>query len=286
MLKKEEFRRWIKAFHIMFEIFEGRYDAYPLAKKWVQEWLSSKTFTVEEEHISRIYALIENFDYEVYSVKGMLKEKIDEQFQSLLKDFLRRGKHENVGFAISPYLFTWNFWRYKGYFEKKMNFSIEQYFRNLGEFLGDKIEEIEHFRNRRLIYEQVERSTVKKIFSEMNDELRELGIKNNEPVGVIKLLHVFAPYYFPLIDNDIGEATGLLHSYFVQRRRRLESLRIDTYLTWMNALNSWLQNYLEVIEKLENELHSSILKLVDEGLYMMSTVKLKTRVKELEIKVR
>jgi hypothetical protein len=54
----------------------------------------------------------------------------------------------------------------------------------------------------------------------------------------------------------------------------------------MNALKSWIQNYVEVIEKLEKDYDSSILKLIDEGLYMMSTVKLRTRVAMLGIQVK
>lgn len=37
MLEKDEFEIWIGASHKLFELFEGRHDAYPLAKKWVQQ---------------------------------------------------------------------------------------------------------------------------------------------------------------------------------------------------------------------------------------------------------
>jgi len=32
VLDKDQFENWIKASHMLFEIFEGQYDAYPLAK--------------------------------------------------------------------------------------------------------------------------------------------------------------------------------------------------------------------------------------------------------------
>jgi len=51
-------------------------------------------------------------------------------------------------------------------------------------------------------------------------------------------------------------------------------------------LKRWLQNYTEMIERLERQYNSTIIRLVDEGLYMMSTVKQRTRVAELGINCR
>jgi len=285
MLERHEFKRWIEASHAMFEIFEGRYDAYPLAKKWVQEWFSFGNFVVEEDHLNRTFALIENFDYEVYDVKGEFKEKIDGMFRNFLRDNLCIGRNEDIGFAVSPYLFTWNFRRFKEYFKKRPDFNIEQYFRNLGDFLKNLKNELESFRNRRLIFDQLRRKEIEEIFDQVNNKLKEIGMGYNEPVGTIKLLHIFAPCYFPLIDGDIAETVGLIHSHFVRGRRRRESLTSDSYFKWMSALKVWLQRYSDVVEKLENEHNFSILKLVDEGLYMMSTVKQRARVAELGLKV-
>jgi len=280
MLEKDEFDRWIKASHIMFEIFEGRYDAYPMAKNWVQEWLSRGIFVVQKDHIGRISNLIENFPYDVYGVNSRLKKKIDDQIKTLLRECIIIGTNKNVGFAISFYLFTWNFRRFKKYFLKKQDFSVKLYFKKLGEFIEEKKKEFKFFRKKRLIYESIDREGIKRIFNKLNDTLRELGIGNNEPVGVIKLLHIFAPFYFPLIDNEIAKTVGLIS------RSRWESLTFLSYLKWMKALQNWLQNYVETIGKIENEYRSSILKLIDEGLYMMSTVKQRIRVSELGIKVR
>jgi len=52
----------------------------------------------------------------------------------------------------------------------------------------------------------------------------------------------------------------------------------------MEALKAWLQNY-DMIENLEKEAQSSILKLVDEGLYIMSSMKLRYRVDRLGLRV-
>jgi hypothetical protein len=73
-----------------------------------------------------------------------------------------------------------------------------------------------------------------------------------------------------LIDNKIAKAVGL------------KSLSSKSYVEWMKKLKSWLQNYVEAIEQLEKECDNfSILKLVDEGLYMMCSITLRKRVSEL-----
>jgi hypothetical protein len=54
----------------------------------------------------------------------------------------------------------------------------------------------------------------------------------------------------------------------------------------MNTLKIWLQRYSDIVEKLENEHNFSILKLVYEGLYMMSAVKQRARVAELGLEVK
>ena len=48
MLSKDEFVRWVIASHDLFEIFEGRYDAYPLARKWINEWFLNGKFTFKD----------------------------------------------------------------------------------------------------------------------------------------------------------------------------------------------------------------------------------------------
>lgn len=182
-----------------------------------------------------------------------------------------------MGFAVAPFLFTWNFQRFKEYLKQRPDFDLEPYFRQLGTFLESKRSELELFKQKRLV-EKIEANNVKRIFEEINSKLKELGVGTNEPIGVAKLLHLFAPGYFPLIDNKIANATGLLPS-------KWESLTSNSYVDWMNMLRGWLQNYSEVVEELQNKFDSSILKLVDEGLYVMSTVKLRSRVRALGLKV-
>lgn len=277
MLEKIEFERWIRASHAMFETFEGRFDAYPLAVRWMDEWFHSKGFAVQIEHERKISSLLENFDYGVYGVTAELRQTIDKQFKSVLEKHLKKGRTENAGFAVSLYLFTWNFQRFKEYFRRRRDFDLELYFSNLGRFFGAEKEKLQRFRDKKLVCDDIEKAQTASIFEGLNSQLKGLGINDNEPVGTIKLLHVCAPFYFPLIDNDIAKAFGLLPP-------RGESLTSHLYLKWMDVLKAWLQNY-DMIENLEKEAQSSILKLVDEGLYVMSSIKLRYRVNRLGLRV-
>ena len=283
MLEKNQFENWINASHTLFEIFEGRYDAYPLARKWVREWLSFKEFAIEKKDLTVINGFIEDFDYDVfrnfrdYSERNdgywrTLKNRIINQFRKLIKNNFEVGRRGNVGLAVALYLFTWNFQRFKEYF-KIGNIDLEFYFKQIGVFLESKRSMFEVFKEKWLISDQINPGEVKRIFEQINAKLKELGIGHNEPVGTAKLLHIFAPHYFPLIDNSEAQAIGLIEYG--------EPITSNHYLTWMITLKEWLQNYRELIEKLEREHHSSIIKLVDEGLYIMSTVKQKARVAEL-----
>lgn len=290
MLEKDEFKRWIGASHVFFEIFEGRYDAYPLAKKWTQEWFSRNQFILNDGDIERISDLINNFDFDAFrNVKDKIEKDNDEwnalvnnadqQFKILIENNLKLGKCENVGFAVAPFLFTWNFQRFKEYFKRVGNFNLGSYFKELGVFFESKKSELEFFKEKKLTSDGIENEKVERIFQEINDKLFRLGIRNNEPIGTTKLLHIFAPYYFPLIDNNIAKATKLLPS-------NGGSLTSESYITWMSMLKGWLQNYSELIKEFQNKFNSSILKLVDEGLYIMSTVKLRSRVEVLGLKVK
>jgi len=290
MLECEEFKKWIKASHIFFEIFEGRYDAYPLARKWAQEWLLFKEFNVNEKDGEIISYLISNFEYDAFrNFKDKTEKndekwkdlvtKADQQFKTLVEDNLKSGKHENVGFAVAPFLFTWNFQRFKEYYKRREDFKLEQYFRELGIFLENKRTELEFFKEKNVIFEIIEAEKVKSIFEEVNAKLGELGIGSNEPIGTAKLLHIFAPHYFPLIDNKIAKATGLL----LYKGKNLTS---ELYINWMNILKEWLQKCGEIVEELQKRFNSPILKLVDEGLYIMSTVKLRSRIRVLGLKVK
>lgn len=274
-LTEDDSKRWIDASHSLFKVFEGRYDAYPLSRKWVQEWFDSGQFKVGAEDAARLSKLVDNFDCAAFGISGEdMKRKINEEFETI-KNCLATEGDRHVGYAVAPYLFTWNFRRFKEYL-KKTHFSAEHYFRELGEFLEAEKDNLKNFNNKRLLDDEIAEETVRDLFSGISEKLKELGINQNEPVGTAKLLHILAPHYFPLIDNAISTTTGLT--------RPQEGITLNHYLRWMKSLKAWLGDY-ERIEEIEKELGSSILKLVDEGLYMMSSINLRSRVKKLGLKI-
>ena len=62
------------------------------------------------------------------------------------------------------------------------------------------------------------------------------------------------------------------------------SVDAGLYIKWMWKLKNWLENYKDIIKELESKYESSILKLIDEGFYMMCSVNLHIRVSKLGIK--
>lgn len=98
----------------------------------------------------------------------------------------------------------------------------------------------------------------------------------------MKLIYVLAPRYFPLIDNSIARTFG----FQIPSGREP---RFGFYIDWMRSLRVWLLNYRDVILRIEKELRAgthdlSILKLVDEALYVVVSVDQRARAKTLRIK--
>jgi len=288
VLTENQFVSWIEASTAMFDILEGRDEFYELARKWVEEWFSSGTFTISQKDTEIIEDLVKGFNYDAFrnfrdpierdeNKWKNLVAKADAQFKTFRKECFKPGSYGEVGFAIALFLFTWNFQRFKEYFKRRRSLQLKAYFEGLGAFLEGKKNLLNDFATKRLISGQIQEETAKQIFQELNTELVNLGIGANEPIGTVKLLHVFAPYYFPLLDNKIAQATELLHER--------QSLTKEHYIKWMNALKGWLTNFDGVVGTLESKFNSSILKLVDEGLYLMSSVRLERRVEKLGLKV-
>jgi len=279
MIGQTDFEKWIEAVHSIFEIFEGRYDVYPISRRWIDEWYKNGVFSISQNDTERLNNLKENLDYSAFGINDTkLQERIDKSFGDLITT-LNSGNCENIGFGIAPYLLTWNFRRFKEYFIGKTYFSLSSYFEDLGTFIKSIKNELEEFRKRKIYLDEIKEDKIKKIFNKANKKLKSLGINQNEPVGVVKLLHILAPNYFPLIDNPIAEATGL--------KQRRESLTIDEYIIWMKALKRWCENYeKKKIEEIEKRYDESILKLIDEGFYVMSSINLSLRIKLMGLKVK
>jgi len=277
MIKDNELKKWIESAHFIFEIFEGRYDVYPLAKKWIDEWFERGKFTVLEDDKRRLDNLKASFNYKAFGIQdNAMKTRIDSQFTEILTT-IKNGQRANVvGFAVAPYLITWDFRRFKEYFRKVGNFSVPNYFQSLSKFIEEKREEFKKWRKKKLVDDKIDETPVIAIFNNLNNKLKQLGIKDqNEPVGTAKLLHILAPSYFPLIDNPIAQAVGL--------KNRGESLSSSHYFKWIIYLQNWFMPRREIIESVETEFNQSILKLVDEGFYVMSSINLSLRLVELGV---
>lgn len=276
MIEDNELKKWIESVHCIFEIFEGRYDAYPLAKKWVDEWFQSGEFTVLEGDRKRLENLKANFKYEAFGIQdNAMRNKINDQFTELLTSIMNGQRKNSVGFAISPYMFTWNFQRFKEYFRRKRGFPLSEYFEGLSKLVGEKKEELHELRKKQLVVDKINDNAVTTIFIGINNTLKQLGINQNEPVGTAKLLHILAPRFFPLIDNPIATAVGL--------KNRRESLTSSDYYHWMIYLQNWLKSRYKIVKDIEKDLNLSILKLVDEGFYVMSSINLSLRLAELGV---
>ena len=280
MFSKEDFVKWIKASHDLFEIFEGRHDAYPLAIRWVEEWFKNGKFNVKDCDKQRIRDLINNFNFEVFDIEDSIIDEIESELKSLSEEISKR--QSNVGFAISLYLFTWNFQRFKKYYFKKNNknnnnFLLLNYFENVGNELEKLKNDFKYFRKKDLIKDNIEEDKIKDIYDQVHEILSSFGIGENEPIGTIKVLHIFSSHYFPLLDNPIAEQMGL-------KKHDNDKIDNEKYITWMKVLKNWLENYKDEIPDLENKYGYSILKLVDEGFYIMCSMNLRNRINRLGIK--
>jgi len=277
MLSKNEFEVWVRSSHGFYTIFESRGDFYPLSLRLVEEWWRNNgRYYINDEMLRFLQSGLQYLDYTIFGIKEALKSVVANAFNEFLSKYFTVGEHSNVGVAIAPYLFIWNIKRFKTYFEENPQFSLSNYFTALGLEIDRLRDEITYFRNKRLVDCDInsDEPKVRELLKTVIKILRRLSIeyvgkKHEEPLTTIKILHILAPNYFPLLDNEIAEAVGLRRA------------RIDTYITWMKRLKSWLQNYVDVLEKLEKEFGLPMLKLVDEGFYIMCTVDLSKRIQFL-----
>jgi len=193
-----------------------------------------------------------------------------------------KGRCENIGVRLAPYLFTWNLQRFKEYVKRSEKFDVKKYFKDLGDILN-KLKNNEKFKNLfkslkdlRLDKHEIPKEDVENLFISLHRKLRKIGIGQSEPVMTIKILHTLSPNFFPLLDNNILNALK-------KKGKCNVSMSGKGYVRWMEYLQTWLKNYPNAISTLKKELNRSILKLVDELLYITCSVKLKNYVDKLEI---
>jgi len=236
----------------------------------------NRKFTFKDSEKERIVNLINNLNFDAFGIKdSSLQEKMRSQLLLLVQKISE--KRSNVGFAVLFFFFTWNLQRFKHYFSRKTEFSLIDYFENVGNELGKLKKQFEFFGSKNLLSDDIYEEKVMETYRKVNEILKVAGTGNNEPVGTIKILHVFSPSYFPLLDNPIAEQMGL--------KKRGISVDARLYVKWMWKLKNWLENYKDVTKELESKYRSSILKLIDEGFYIMCSVNLHVRVSRLGVKL-
>jgi predicted house-cleaning noncanonical NTP pyrophosphatase (MazG superfamily) len=109
MQEFEKFKRWIEASHILYETFENRHAVYPISLRWVKEWYMSGSFTITEDDVKTIDNLVNSHIHSERNLKEDLREKIHREWKEFMETSLRVQKGDEIGSAISPYLFLWNF---------------------------------------------------------------------------------------------------------------------------------------------------------------------------------
>jgi hypothetical protein len=279
MLSRDEFEVWVRSCHGLFTVFESRSDFYPLSLQLVEEyWRNNGKYHINGEVLKSLHSKLQHLNYKYFGIEGDLERVISNAFNEFISRHFTIGEHDNIGVAIAPYLFTWNIQRFKKYFEENPQFNLSDYFIALGHEISMLKDEIAYFRKKRFVDSDIDSDEprIRELLEAVMGVLRELsknyvGKKHDEPVATIKILHILTPNYFPLWDNSMARSVGL------------KRVTLDGAITWMKRLRLWLQNYVDVLEKLEKEFELPMLKLVDESFYIMCTVKLRNRVGSLEI---
>jgi|GEM_PF-2520136 len=259
MIDEQSLIRWLKGADEIFEALEGRGDAYNLCRRWVEEWFSCGKFCITDEDRN----FLKEFELLIFNkeVESRIKNDL-EQFKKNLENHT-----EDIAFAFSLYLISWNIKRFEIYFKECTTFSFENFFISLNEVFGEKefLEDIKQIKNLHLFKNDIQEDLIRSIYRKLHDKLKNAGIKQNEPIATIKIMHIIAPYYIPLLDNPIAKALKReklcdffkYSSYFSQDfQKNLEELNIEGLLNEIRRDETRRDEIRRKIEKLLNELEN------------------------------
>jgi hypothetical protein len=164
------------------------------------------------------------------------------------------GKPSEMADGLGVLLLTWNqaFYRYGGF-----DFDI------LEQCIAHNIEVLESYRLRDIhSYDYSDNIEIKRLVGEFTDALcvrKEGRVGQKSPVGTSKALHLLAPAFFPLWDNEIAKAYR--YSY--------QSKPIEKYLGFMREMKLILLTLN--LNSLSVEMGKTALKLLDEYNYSKFT---------------
>lgn len=277
MIDKQSLIRWLKGADEIFEALEGRGDAYNLCRRWVEEWFSCGKFCITDEDRD----FLKEFELLIFNEK--VKSRIEDNLAQLKEQLESHTKE--ITFAFSLYLISWNIRRFETYFERNTDFSFGDFFVSLNEvFNKEFIEGLKELRKFHFLKDEIERDLVMGIYEKLHQKLKEIGTgTQKEPVSTIKIMHIVAPFYIPLLDNPIAEALKKekVCEFFSYRQGRYRGIEIDpdSLIKYMDWIKDKFSSFSDAILSLELEKRKSFLKLLDQAFYIRYSIDIGRRLK-------
>ena len=253
-MKGEQFYNWISASHKIFETFEDRKEVYIYCLRWVDEYFEKGRFTFTEDMKNNLLESVSKLYIKDKDVENFLKLEYRRFIVNISKN------NNKLAFAYAPYLMFWNVRRFEEYFKVDKNFNLVKYFEKLNEYIRGFNTVFKILRGRHILDDDINKKSIKILLGELNQILKNLSpLNQNEYIMAIKILHIIAPYYFPLLDNPIIEAL-----------KKVVDVGKDEegYLRYIKFVRDFLTNYYFECKKLESEFNLPIIKLLDEALYV------------------
>jgi len=183
------------------------------------------------------------------------------------------GNLREITDGLGVLLLTWNqaFYRY-GHFN----------FDRLEACIGKWWSDIEKYRNRELgSLSSEEEDKIKELFHDFLESLERKNDKAKSPVAVAKAIHLLAPRFFPLWDDEIAKKYGCYWyadtdrspKKYVEFMRRIKSNVEQVSESYMKECNVDRKTAQENIVKLHPtpKPYLTILKLIDEYNYAKHT---------------
>ena len=162
------------------------------------------------------------------------------------------GDPEEMAKAIEVLLLSWNKMFYKYH-----SFDINK----LKETLHENMDIINNFRKRDIsTFKDEDKEKIKILFHDLLESLKIKRDQKRPMVSVVKALHMLAPNFFPLLDQEIAK------NYEIDYHENPE----ESYLKFMEITKEMIErirNY-KIPEKYRNE---TLLKLIDEYNYSKFT---------------
>jgi len=277
MIDEQSLIRWLKGADEIFEALEGRGDAYSLCRKWVEEWFSGGKFCITDED--------KNFlkEFELLIFNERVKSKIENNLAQLKEKL--ENHTEDISFTFSLYLISWNIRRFETYFERNNDFNFEDFFVSLNEVFNQEfLEWLKVLRKFHLLKDEIKSDLVMGIYEKLHQKLRAIGTgTQNEPVSTIKIMHIVAPFYIPLLDNPIAAALKKekVCEFFSYRQDRYKGIEIgrDSLIGYMTWIKRKFSSFSDTVLSLELEKHKSFLKLLDQAFYIRYSIDIGRRLK-------